>query len=161
MLTSFGAENVSILNGGYDKWSTEQQPVETEVQTPTPATDDEGFDWKLDESNIASLEDVHRTSFSILNGESKSPIILDSRGQENFEKGSPEGAICVPTPGLFNEDKTLKSDEELRAQFTAAGIKEDTDVTFTCGAGIFACTGAFVYEKLGYTGKATMYDGSW
>lgn len=155
-LVKFGAHDVSVLDGSLTKWQAESRPVETGEGALLTADPDE---WLCAKASVASLLDVHRASAAISKGE-KSVMIVDSRGESNYSKGHPDGAINIPTPGLYNEDKTLVSDEVLREKFEGQGVSSESHVITTCGAGMFACSTIFALARLGHF-DTKMYDGSW
>ena len=156
MLCAFGATDVSIVNGGMDKWVAEGRETTAEVPTPEPS---DGTGWELRDGAVYTLEGVHKLSAAILANEEGAPIIIDSRGAASVEKETVVGAVNVPTTGLWNEDLTLKSDDEVRQLFSHTEV-ETRPVVFTCGAGIFATVGAFCLARLGYGHNIGMYDGS-
>lgn len=159
MFTAFGAKDVSILNGGFGKWDSEGK---TKSEGAAAAPVDRVLDnsWELQSEWVATLEDAHKASAKIVHEDPEAPVIIDSRGEANFSKGTVEGAICCPTPDMFNEDKTFISDEDMAEKFSKANL-EGKWVMFTCGAGIFTCTGIFCLERVGHQQPISMYDGSW
>jgi thiosulfate/3-mercaptopyruvate sulfurtransferase len=54
----------------------------------------------------------------------------------------------------------MKSAEDVRAQFEAAGINPDKQVITTCGSGVTACTLSLGLAVIGNE-YAPVYDGSW
>lgn len=57
----------------------------------------------------------------------------------------------------------LKSPEELRAAFAAAGVDASKPLVCTCGSGLTACVLALgLHQATGGRGElAAVYDGSW
>ena len=45
--------------------------------------------------------------------------------------------------------------------FEGAGIDLAKPMTFTCGGGVMATVGLSAAQKVGATGKVSVYDGSW
>ncbi|MEP6830339.1 MAG: rhodanese-like domain-containing protein, partial [Rhizomicrobium sp.] len=94
--------------------------------------------------------------------------IVDARAPEfyNGEKPGIEGAVPGHVPGAHNipfttvsgPDGKLKSPEELRAMFTAAGVKSGDHVIAYCHIGIQATAVIFAARTLGI--DAQLYDGS-
>mmetsp|Transcript_4081 Transcript_4081/g.3928 ORF Transcript_4081/g.3928 Transcript_4081/m.3928 type:complete len:101 (+) Transcript_4081:545-847(+) len=72
-----------------------------------------------------------------------------------------EGAKNVPWKNLMNANATLKTPEELRSLYEAAGVRVDEEkaVISMCHQGLAACVNLFALEELGK--KASLYDGSW
>ena len=72
------------------------------------------------------------------------------KGSKNF----PVGKV------VDMETKTLKSAEEMKAAYEAAGINITKDITVSC-AGVIAATVLYGSLKDIATGKLAVYDGSW
>lgn len=155
-----GAKNVFILDGGFDRWKREGRPV---TDQPTKIAPDL-FDAALDESRLASIDDVRRI---VETGESQ---IADARPAGRFAGVDPEprpgvrgghmpGARNLPA-SLLSQDGSLLAEEALRACFEQAGIDLDKPVVTSCGSGITAATISLALETLGHT-RHRLYDGSW
>jgi thiosulfate/3-mercaptopyruvate sulfurtransferase len=157
MLRHFGADQVAILDGGFQKWLTEGRP--TESGEPAP--------------RAASFKPLQRdevvTKADILSG-SHEPL-LDARGKPRFEgteadprpgvaPGHIPGARNLPFSALYNEDGTFKSLEELRRLFDGAGMQPSGPFIVSCGSGVTANSLIFAAHLLG-NDKAKLYDGSW
>ena len=97
--------------------------------------------------------------------------IIDARAAARFRGEAPEpreglraghipGSKNVPFATLLNADQTLKSPEETRAVFEAAGVDLTKPAITTCGSGVTAAILALALERMG---KAdwSLYDGSW
>jgi thiosulfate/3-mercaptopyruvate sulfurtransferase len=156
MLVAWGATDVSVLNGGYLKWKAEERETEAGAVEIEAGSDES---WELQPGRLALLEDIHRASSKIVNHTNDAPTIVESRPSEAFEAGTVVGAINVPTPSLFQEDKTFIPDDQIRESFKDIKI-QNQDVVFTCGGGMTATTGVFMLEKIGHQGTIGMYDGS-
>jgi thiosulfate/3-mercaptopyruvate sulfurtransferase len=61
---------------------------------------------------------------------------------------------------VLNPDGTMKSTEDLRAVFEAAGVDVGKPVITSCGSGVTAAILNLALERLGNRGHA-LYDGSW
>jgi thiosulfate/3-mercaptopyruvate sulfurtransferase len=70
------------------------------------------------------------------------------------------GALNLPFTQVLNADATYKSQDELRAAFTAAGIDLSQPITATCGSGVTASVLLFALHLIGVD-TAALYDGSW
>ncbi len=94
--------------------------------------------------------------------------VVDARAPEfyNGEKPGSEGAVLGHVPGAHNipftsvsdADGNLKSPEELKALFTAAGVKSGDHVIAYCHIGIQATAVIFAAHTMGI--DAQLYDGS-
>ena len=158
MFRHFGAEQVAILDGGFQKWRSEDRPVESGEARPRQAR----FDARSSEGEVV-------TKGEILAG-AGAPI-LDARGKGRFEGteadprpnvgvGHIPGSKNLPFASLYREDGTLKSAEELCEAFERVNVDPGEAFIATCGSGVTANSLIFAAHRLG--GKhAKLYDGSW
>lgn len=157
MLGHFGAEQVAILDGGFQKWIAEGRP--TESGEPEVAAD--AF------AAAARAGEVAAKSELIAGG----AALLDARGKARFEGTEPDprpgiapghipGARNLPFAGLYNEDGTFKPIDALRALFADAGIDPRQPFVATCGSGVTANSLIFAAHLLGNS-ETRLYDGSW
>lgn len=157
-----GAEDVSVLNGGLPKWKSEGRPLmmgEPSARTPRHFTSRHNLDLVRDLSDMkAVITD-------------KSSDIADARSASRFAGTAPEpreglrsghipGAVNVPYDRVINADGTLKTQDELHAIFSAAGVDPHKPVVATCGSGITACVLALALSESGHR-RISVYDGSW
>ena len=151
----FGAREVAILDGGFQKWIAEGRPVETGTRSAS--------------ATFAASERTDLVSKQDLLAES--PLVVDARSAARFEGSEPEpraglasghipGARSLPMPKLYNEDGTFRSPEELRALFAEAGVDPAQPFVASCGSGVTACSLIFAAHLLGHD-QARLYDGSW
>ena len=159
MLNHFGAEQVAILDGGFQKWTAEGRPTES----GEPRSREASFDAEDRREGIVTKQ-------QILSGEVLTPL-LDARGQGRFEGSEPDpragvepghipGAYNLPFTQLYNEDGTFRSPGELRRLFAAAGIDPTQPFVASCGSGVTAASLIFAAHLLGHGGNR-LYDGSW
>ncbi len=147
----------SILNGGMPAWKAEKRPVSVEVRTPVPGR----LTPRLRNDVIAELswvsERLHNPKY----------VIVDARAA-NFYEGSSAGrmpraghipgAVNIPFSSVVDDSVRLKSADELRDMFRAAGVKPGQTVITYCHIGQQASLLYFVARYLGY--DARLYDGS-
>lgn len=161
MLRTFGARDVSILDGGLPAWKAEGRPLEDGPQKPRARRH---FTARLDHSAIADLSDVRRAL------ETGSAQVVDMRPAARFRGEAPEprpglrsghmpGALNLPSSELV-ADGRLKPEAELRALIDKAGIDLDQPIVTSCGSGVSAAILTLGLEVIGRPGKA-LYDGSW
>jgi thiosulfate/3-mercaptopyruvate sulfurtransferase len=159
MLKHFGATEVAILDGGFQKWIVEGRETESGEPDPREAR----FDPSEKSAEIVSKR-------QILSGEVLSPL-LDARGKGRFEGTEPDprpgvepghipGAYNLPFASLYNDDGTFKSLGELRRLFAEAGIDPARPFVASCGSGVTANSLIFAAWLLG-NADARLYDGSW
>ncbi|PZQ52624.1 MAG: 3-mercaptopyruvate sulfurtransferase [Rhodovulum sulfidophilum] len=157
----FGKTDVAILDGGLPKWIADGHPVEDSV----PLIRDRHFTARRD---ARLVRDVTQVAASAKLGDAQ---IVDARAPGRFRGEEPEprpglrsghipGAKNVPYKTLLNADGTLKSPDEIRAVFTAAGVDLTRPVITSCGSGITAAILSFALEVIGH-GNHSLYDGSW
>lgn len=160
----FGHESVAVLDGGLAKWKAEQLPlVSGATAAPTG-----NFKASVKPARLRSAEQVQEI---VAAGDSGSVQIVDARGAGRFAGNSPEpraglrsghipGSLNLPFERLLNEDKTYKSDAEIRAILDEAGIALHQPIVASCGSGVTACILSLAFERLGASDTA-VFDGSW
>jgi thiosulfate/3-mercaptopyruvate sulfurtransferase len=161
-VTYYGHDRVSVLNGGFRKWTAEGRLTTTGVPdyksatfTPRPRPE-----WRADAKEVLAASD---------NG---SAFILDARDKGQYtgeiargegRAGRIPGARHLHADSLFDpETGTFSSDEELAEQLRKAGVSEDKDMPLVayCNGGVAATVPLFVLHRLGYKNLAN-YDASW
>jgi thiosulfate/3-mercaptopyruvate sulfurtransferase len=156
MLRHFGADQVAILDGGFQKWTAEGRPTESGEPAPRAAR----FDARERPGEVVAKADVLGCG-----------IILDARGAGRFEgsEADPRPGVApghipdarnLPFGSLYREDGTFKSPDEIRALFAEAGIDPAQAFTASCGSGVTANSLLFAAHLLGANGNR-LYDGSW
>jgi thiosulfate/3-mercaptopyruvate sulfurtransferase len=158
MLRHFGAGQVAILDGGFQKWAAEGRP--TEAGEPA--------------QRRASFSAEERTDVvtkqQLLGGKVDAPL-LDARGKARFQgteadprpgvgAGHIPGARNLPFSSLYNEDGTFKPVEELKQLFDQSGIDAARPFIASCGSGVTANSLIFAAHLLG-NDSTQLYDGSW
>lgn len=160
MLRTFGASKVSILAGGFHQWKAQGRELESGVPTPKPAT----FSAQLDPSVVKNANDV------LLVTQTHNAQIVDARAAARFKgevaepraglrQGHIPGSHNVPWGDLV-KDGALKSNEELKAIFAAAGVSFKQPIIVSCGSGVTAAVVVLALTTLQVNGVA-LYDGSW
>ena len=158
MLRHFGARQVAILDGGFQKWLAEGRPTESGEPAPRQAR----FEARGRPDEVVAKQDI-------LAGTSE-PLI-DARGKARFEgteadprpgvsAGHIPGARNLPFATLYNEDGTWKSRDELEKLFAEAGADPSKPFTASCGSGVTANSIIFAAHLLG-NDATKLYDGSW
>jgi thiosulfate/3-mercaptopyruvate sulfurtransferase len=162
MLRLFGHDNVALLDGGLPKWKAEGRPLETAA----PAIPPRRFSARFDPALVRDKEAVRA------NITAPREQLIDARAAGRFEGTAPEtwpGRRSGHIPGSRNlpfdlvtdpQSHQLKSAEELRRLFEAAGVRLDRPIVTSCGSGVTACALAFALHLIGHPGVA-VYDGSW
>lgn len=162
VLRYYGHEGARILNGGLLAWQAEGRPISTEVPGIAAAS----FTPRPQPS-------LRRTADQILAGLGSDRLLIDARSDKEYRGEESRAVRGGHIPGAVNifyqrlvsgPRHTYVSPEELREQFSAAGIDlsslEGRDVVTYCNGGVSATPVALALEIA--TGRrAAIYDGSW
>lgn len=160
MLRTMGAQNVFILDGGFDNWQAQGRPTTSAVKDVAQSN----FTPAFKAERVADFD----TMSAIVADHTMQ--IADARGAGRFTAQSPEPragmrgghmprARNVPYSTL-SENGYLKSLDALHATLVAAGINPTKPVVTTCGSGVTACVIALALASLGNE-QTKVYDGSW
>jgi thiosulfate/3-mercaptopyruvate sulfurtransferase len=158
MLRHFGARQVAILDGGFQKWTAEGRPTEAGESAPRKAR----FEAQEDGAEVVTKQQILAGNHDPL---------LDARGKARFEgseadprpgiaAGHIPGARNLPFGSLYNADGSFKSPGEIRRLFADAGIDPARPFVASCGSGVTANSLIFAAHLLGGD-SARLYDGSW
>jgi thiosulfate/3-mercaptopyruvate sulfurtransferase len=162
MFRLFGHDDVSLLDGGLDKWQAEQRPIE---DLP-PVSRDRHFIPRVRQTLVRSKAQM------LANLASQREQVLDARSPGRFQgveaepwphrkRGHIPGSLNLPWTELLDPvAKTFLPTEQLRQRFAAAGLQDDRPVVTSCGSGVTACLLAFALHRIGRDDVA-VYDGSW
>ncbi len=154
-----GIENVALLDGGVNKWVAEKKPLSTRVEKRKASK----FRGKYTLNKFADKHYIEERMGKL--------ILLDLREREFFTgekkmdcvpvRGHIPGAFNMPTSCAFNEDRTFKTKEELRAiAEEAAGKDLNAAIVTYCDAGQCCPTWSYLLtEVLGYK-NVRLYVGS-
>lgn len=158
-LMYYGHDRVSVLNGGWKKWTADGLPTTSDAPAIPPAT----FTPRTRPAMRKTVDEVARIS-----GE-RSALLVDARAPDQYagevvrsgRAGHIPGAINVPSTTLFDPAMgTWKSDDDLAAILRAAGISEGRRTVAYCGGGVSATSVLFAMHRTGHRDWAN-YDGSW
>ncbi|MFV0415970.1 MAG: sulfurtransferase [Chthoniobacterales bacterium] len=166
----FGHENVKIMDGGRDKWVSEDRELtkektnypETNYPVPARRRDDEirAFFEETDAHSQAKLPLIDVRSPGEYVGE---VTHMPEYPQEGVLRGGHvPGAKSVPWKRAVNDDATFKNADELRAIYeTELGLRPNDDVIAYCRIGERSSHTWFVLKYLLGFEKVRNYDGSW
>jgi thiosulfate/3-mercaptopyruvate sulfurtransferase len=160
VLTYYGHDMVSLLDGGWSKWTAEDRPITADVPEPEPAvfTPEVRSGWRTDAETLVSAGDE--------------AFVLDARDEGQYtgavargegRAGRVPGAVHLHADSLLDpESGTFHADEEIGRKLREAGVPEDKDepVVAYCNGGVAATVPLFALYRLGYT-RLSNYDGSW
>ncbi|MBV8490500.1 MAG: sulfurtransferase [Candidatus Eremiobacteraeota bacterium] len=155
-----GHDAVAVLDGGFGSWQRHKYPI-----SAAPAQDvAEGtLTVRLRPEYLVDARYVHerlenRGAMQLVDGRASDRFA----GQNEFVDpiaGHIPGALNRWFKDSFNEDGTLKTPEELRAEFERRGL-DPSRVVHQCGSGISAAANHFAMEHAGLEGSR-IYGGSW
>lgn len=156
-----GQADVAVLDGGLPKWLAEGRPTE---DLP-PMIRDRHMTVRREAHRVKDVTQVAAAS------KLGDYTILDARAPGRFRGDEPEprqglraghipNSRNVPYSSLLNDDATMKSPDDLRAIFDAAGADLSKPVITSCGSGVTAAVINLALERIGKTDHA-LYDGSW
>ena len=157
-LVAAGFPNVKMVDGGYDALVAAGCPTVKGAAAYPPA-----------EVTITSIDETHVINTDDLVANYDSYTIVDVRADEEWEGqvlygeaagGHLPGAIHVRYTDLFNDDCTLKSNDEILALFADAGITPDQAVVTYCTAGIRSAYMQLILEMCGFENTLN-YDESY
>lgn len=158
-----GAQDVRILNGGWEQWIASGGGMETAVNTPVPVsfgstvsthpeyvvTTDQVKAMRLDSSSV--LADIRAWSEFI--GETN-PYLHNGF----TAKARIPGAVWVHEPSwYFDSDRTLRSYTEISSMWQSVGVTSGKNIAFYCGTGWRSSLSFIIGHMLGFANVAN-YD---
>jgi thiosulfate/3-mercaptopyruvate sulfurtransferase len=158
VLNAYGHERVSLVNGGWKQWLTEQRPVSTEAPPITP-------------TQFVAKGTPALTCFSTeMLQRRPGVVVLDTRtaGEYAGTRPSPGATRAGHIPGAVNVDwqenvsgptLTFKSAAELLKLYKSKGVTPDKEIITHCASGGRAAQSLFTLKLLGYP-KVRIYYGS-
>jgi thiosulfate/3-mercaptopyruvate sulfurtransferase len=162
LLRLFGHDNVALLDGGLPRWKAEGRPLETSAPVIPPRRFVARFDPALVRDKRALLADLGLHREQVV--DARAAGRFDGSAEETWpgrRRGHIPGSRNVPFDGVTDpRTRQLRSADELRRLFNAAGVPLDRPIVASCGSGVTACALAFALHLIGHPGAA-VYDGSW
>lgn len=160
MMRLLGHEKVAVLDGGYARWTSLGQPVETRVRKHGPGQ----YSARFDRSRIATAE-------SVLSRMGEKPgWLVDARAAERFRgeqemidrvAGHIPGAVNHPFTRHSQADGRMRPPADIAAEYRGllAG-RDPSEIVLMCGSGVTSCLNLLAMERAGLRG-ARIYAGSW
>ncbi|WP_170589230.1 3-mercaptopyruvate sulfurtransferase [Ruegeria arenilitoris] len=156
-----GQENIAVLDGGLPKWVAEGR----EIEDLPPVIRDRHMTVRVQNHLVRDVTQVSAAA-KLADHE-----IIDARAADRFAGSQPEpreglraghipGSRNVPFGQLLSADGTMKSPEDCRAVFEAAGVDLSKPAITTCGSGVTAAILSLALERMGKKDHS-LYDGSW
>lgn len=157
MLREFGFSRASVLDGGWDKWQSEGRPTSSGDEHYATAKFVPGERRRIFVGAQDVLRAIDEPGTLVVNA--LSDAIHRGEGKAYARPGHIKGSVNVPAPGLFKEDLTLQSKDELKRHFDSVDALQSEEVINYCGGGISATADAFALHLLGHD-RVLIYDGS-
>jgi thiosulfate/3-mercaptopyruvate sulfurtransferase len=173
-LRVYGKErDVSILDGGWDKWVAEDRPIDSDEGCPLKMYEQWGGpEGVVNDYLRADMEDVLQAMVQRLNGGDSQ--IIDARSEDQYlgksrrarRGGCVPGALNVPYRSLLKKDPVTSCDvlcspSEMKAILETSGVDcSKLDTIAYCNGGVASTLVLFALHQLGNC-KARNYDGSW
>jgi thiosulfate/3-mercaptopyruvate sulfurtransferase len=160
VLMAFGHPNVSLLDGGWTKWTMDQRPTSrTSARWANPV-----FHARLNRSAIATADDVVKAIGR------KDVRIVDARTAAEIAgqdlRGIKHGGAVPSSIPVYWEDtldqpaRTFKSADAIAALYAGKGIAPSDPIITYCQVGMRAAHDAFTLALVGHT-NVQVYYGSW
>jgi thiosulfate/3-mercaptopyruvate sulfurtransferase len=162
----YGHDNIKLLDGGRKKWELESRELVTDVPT-RPGT---SYQANEQDTSIRAFRDevvaaigtkglIDVRSPDEFVGKLLAPAHLP---QEQAQRaGHVPTARNIPWSKAANDDGTFRSDEELRALYSEAGVDLSKSVIAYCRIGERSSHTWFALHELLGLSDVKNYDGSW
>jgi len=154
-----GQKNLSILDGGQEKWVKEGRPLSEEIVKPKKTA----YRAKLNKETHAEKDYVVSRLGKAIFVDVREPVLFSgAKKQEFVEKaGHIPGAVNLPASEAYTKLGTFKKKENLEILAVAAvGKDKSKEIITYCDAGKCCPTWAFILTRvLGYK-NVRLYDGS-
>ena len=167
-----GVDDIRLLDGGYDRWVREGNPLETVIREPAPVSSF-GVQIPLRPEIIVDIDEAKQ----ILADQEHAALVSVRTWNEHIGKLSgynyidPAGRIAGDVWGNCGSDayhmqhyrtvdNTMRAYPEIAAHWDGAGISADKRVAFYCGTGWRASETWFYAYLMGWP-RVAVYDGGW
>ncbi|MEX0329263.1 MAG: 3-mercaptopyruvate sulfurtransferase [Ruegeria sp.] len=156
-----GQENIAVLDGGLPKWQAEGR----EIEDQPPVIRDRHMTVRVQNHLVRDVTQVSAAAkladHEIIDARSAGRFAgTEAEPREGLRAGRIPGSRNVPFGTLLNKNGTMKSPEECRAVFQAAGVDLSKPAITSCGSGVTAAILSLALERMGKKDHA-LYDGSW
>jgi thiosulfate/3-mercaptopyruvate sulfurtransferase len=162
----YGHSDVKLLDGGRKKWELDSRELTDEIPTPTATT----YTAQEQDHSIRAFRDEVVEAIGVKN-------LVDVRSPDEFagrllapahlpqEQAQRAGHIPtasnIPWSKAANDDGTFKSNDELKALYTDAGVDWGKETIAYCRIGERSSHTWVVLHELLEDTSTKNYDGSW
>jgi thiosulfate/3-mercaptopyruvate sulfurtransferase len=146
-------DQAALLDGGLDQWTREKRPTSTEIGAARPGS----LTVHLHPEIVAKMDFMRK----LVDDPDRAVVIVDARPSKRYRNGHLRGSQSLYWENALVSEKEplLKSPDQLRQFFAAAGITGKVKAVSYCEVGLQA---SYVYMLARYLGfGAAMYDGSY
>jgi thiosulfate/3-mercaptopyruvate sulfurtransferase len=156
-----GKMDIAVLDGGLPKWIAEGR----ETEDLPPMVRDRHITVQRQAGLVKDVTQVAHASklrdHEIIDARAHGRFIgVDPEPRPGLRQGHIPGSKNVPWMDLLTPENTMKSPDELRALFTAAGVDLTKPAICSCGSGVNAAMLTLALEIIGHRDHA-LYDGAW
>lgn len=156
-----GKMDIAVLDGGLPKWMAEGRPTE---DLP-PILRDRHITVQRQANLVKDVTQVAHASklgdHEIIDARPRGRFIgTDPEPRPGLRQGHIPGARNLPWSELLTPEGTMKSPDDLRALFVAAGVDLSKPAICSCGSGVSAAMLALALERIGHRDHS-VYDGAW
>ena len=156
-----GQDNIAVLDGGLPKWQAEGR----EIEDLPPVIRDRHMTVRVQNHLVRDVTQVSAaaklTDHEIIDARSAPRFAgTEAEPRKGLRSGHIPGSRNVPFTQLLNADSTMKSPEDCRAVFKAAGVDLSKPAITSCGSGVTAAILSLALERMGKKDHS-LYDGSW
>ncbi|HOD34877.1 MAG TPA: rhodanese-like domain-containing protein [Syntrophales bacterium] len=154
-----GLDNISILDGGHEKWGREKRPLSTVMVKPKKTV----YRGKLNKQLHVEKEYVAKRLGKATFVDTREIILYSGEQKQDFVEraGHIPGSVNLPASEAYTKLGTFKTKEELEALVAnTVGSDRSKEIITYCDAGKCCPTWAFIMSHvLGYK-NVKLYDGS-
>jgi thiosulfate/3-mercaptopyruvate sulfurtransferase len=165
----FGYRNVSLLDGGFTKWTKEKLPTEMSPVRPTAKTFTATWSPALVRTLVQMRDNLESGAEQVV--DARGPAKYDGTQEDVFKfkkQGHMPNAINVPWADLLvpSDDPAGRATgifepvDVIKSRFEGAGIDPAKPIVATCASGILSPMVALALHLAGNEAVA-VYDGGW
>jgi thiosulfate/3-mercaptopyruvate sulfurtransferase len=157
LLSYFFHQNVSLLDGGFEKWKKDGHSIETKSNRYKHSV----VEGKTNPKVLATYNEI----FLAIKNKGNNVLLIDSRSSSEFDGSIIRAGKAGHIPGAINidwhentEDGSFKVPEKLRKIYS--NIPKQSEIITYCQGGYRAANSYIALKLLGYR-NVKVYLGSW